>query len=138
MPEISQPESTASISSQIQKAESKLEDSLEEEEEPPRSKAEGLERWKFEMTQKFLRGEDPDFEYEVVDQSTEWDDEVEARDEEERWFDEESPEWLNSSDDDGVGNDRDGDGRSDRGMEGEKGEKKERIGTGGETGIQDF
>lgn len=90
------------------------------------------------MTQKFLRGEDPDFEYSVVDESREWDDEVEARDEEERWFDEESPEWLNSSDDDGVDDDRDGDGGRNGAMEGKKGERKERIGTGGETGIQDF
>jgi len=95
---------------------------LEEEEDVPKTKEEGLERWKWEMTMRFLKGEDPDFEYEPVDGSTEWDDEVEARDDEEKWFDEEEPEWMSSSGDD-----------NDAGSV-----RKERIGTGGETGIQDF
>lgn len=64
----------------------------EDEDEVPSTKEEGLERWKFEMTVRFLRGEDPDFEYGAVDESEEFDD-VEREEEEERWFDEEAPEW---------------------------------------------
>lgn len=44
------------------------------------------------MTVRFLKGEDPDFEYRGVDESEEFDD-VEMREEEDRWFDEEVPEW---------------------------------------------
>jgi hypothetical protein len=73
------------------------------------SKEEGLERWKFEMTIRFLRGGDDEFEYSGVDESEEFD-ELERRESEERWFDDEEPEW-------------DGDGNE---------------GSGGETGVQDF
>jgi hypothetical protein len=80
-----------------------------EDGEEVKSREEGMERWKFEMTVRFLRGGDEEFDYRDVDESEEFD-EVERRESEERWFDEEEPEW---------------DG-------GEKG------GTGGETGLQDF
>ena len=83
---------------------------LEDPDEVPKTKEEGLERWKFEMTLKFLRGEDPDFDYKAVDESEEWD-EIERKEEEERWFDDEEPEWA--------------EGRSIAAV-------------GGETGIQDF
>lgn len=76
------------------------------------SREEGIERWKFEMTLRFLRGGDEDFDYRDVDESEEYD-EVEKREKEERWFDEETPEW-----------------------DGEGGE--ENVGTSGETGVQDF
>jgi hypothetical protein len=82
----------------------------EDPDEVPRSKEEGFERWKFEMTLKFLSGEDPDFDYKTVDESGEWD-EIEGKEEEERWFDDEEPEWV---EEEGV----------------------ETV--GGETGIQDF
>jgi hypothetical protein len=57
-----------------------------------KSKEEGFERWKFEMTVRFLRGADEEFEYGDVDESEEYD-ELERRESEERWFDEEEPEW---------------------------------------------
>jgi Coiled-coil domain containing protein (DUF2052) len=82
----------------------------EDPDEVPKSKEEGFERWKFEMTLKFLRGEDPDFDYKMVDESVEWD-EIEIKEEEERWFDDEEPGWV---EEEGV----------------------ETV--GGETGIQDF
>jgi hypothetical protein len=82
----------------------------EEEDEVPQTKEEGEERWKFEMTLRFLRGEDEEFEYEAVDESEEWD-AVERRESEERWFEDEEPEWL--GDEDGKG-------------------------TSGDTGVQDF
>ena len=81
-----------------------------EDGEEVKSREEGQERWKFEMTVRFLRGGDEDFDYRVVDESEEFD-EVEKREKQERWFDEEEPEW-------------DGEGEPE--------------GTGGETGVQDF
>jgi len=83
----------------------------EEEDEVPRSKEEGFERWKFEMTLRFLSGEDQDFDYKTVDENDEWD-AVERRESEERWFDEEEPEWI--------------------------ADEAEGVLHGGETGIQDF
>jgi len=69
----------------------------EESDEVPKTKEEGFERWKAEMTMKFLRGEDQDFEYEVVDESEEWD-VLERRESEERWFEQEEPEWIGEGD----------------------------------------
>ncbi len=81
----------------------------EEEDEVPRTREEGYERWKFGMTLRFLRGEDEDFEYGDVDGSEE--DEVERREREEEWFEEESPGWVS-------------------------GDEKKAM--SGETGVQDF
>ncbi|KUJ09244.1 uncharacterized protein LY89DRAFT_281505 [Mollisia scopiformis] len=83
----------------------------EEEDEVPKNKEEGLERWKFVMTLKFLSGEDQDFDYTTVDENDEWD-AVERRESEERWFDDEEPEWV--------------------------ADESEGPLHGGETGIQDF
>lgn len=82
----------------------------EEEDEVPKSKEEGFDRWKFEMTLKFLSGEDKDFDYKAVDESDDWD-AVERREDEEKWFDEEEPEWVVDENE---------------------------VTHGGETGIQDF
>lgn len=76
-----------------------------------KDREEGFERWKFEMTVRFLRGGDEEFDYRDVDENEEFD-ELERRENEERWFDEEEPEWV----------------------EGEEGGG----GTSGETGVQDF
>jgi hypothetical protein len=84
----------------------------EDPDEVPRSKEEGFERWRFEMTLRFLKGEDPDFDYMEVDESDEWDI-IESKEEEERWFEDEEPEWVEEVD-----------------------PSVETI--GGETGIQDF
>lgn len=83
----------------------------EEEDEVPRSKEEGFERWKFEMTLRFLAGEDQDFDYKTVDESDEWD-VVERMEREEKWFDDEEPEWI--------------------------ADENEGVLHGGETGIQDY
>ncbi|KAI9844170.1 MAG: hypothetical protein M1837_005770 [Sclerophora amabilis] len=83
--------------------------------EVPRSKEEGEARWRQEMTLRFLKGEDDDFDYGAVDESEEWDDRAqEEREEEEKYFAEEEPTWVL-----GEGN----------GSEGE---------VQGETGVQDF
>ncbi|RDL41571.1 uncharacterized protein BP5553_01550 [Venustampulla echinocandica] len=65
----------------------------EEEVDSPRTKEEGFERWKFEMTIRFLKGEDPDFDYRAIDETEEWD-VIERKEEEERWFEDEEPSWV--------------------------------------------
>lgn len=65
----------------------------EDPDEVPRSKEEGFERWRDVMEMRFLKGEDEEFDYGKVDGSEELD-EVERREEEERWFDEETPGWA--------------------------------------------
>ena len=65
----------------------------EDEDEVPQSKEEGLDRWKEAMTLRFLQGKDEDFEYAEVDGSEEWD-VVERRDAEEKWFEDEEPQWA--------------------------------------------
>jgi len=83
----------------------------EDPDEVPKSREDGFERWKFEMTLKFLKGEDQDFDYKEVDENDEWD-VIESKEEEERWFEDEEPEWV--------------------------GEEEGAHTAGGETGIQDF
>ncbi|KAK7539134.1 coiled-coil domain-containing protein-domain-containing protein [Phyllosticta citricarpa] len=61
------------------------------------TKEEGLARWRDDMTQRFLRGEDRDFRYEEVDESDEWDDVAEEeRTAQDRYFDDEDPAWVHS------------------------------------------
>ncbi|KAK4443719.1 coiled-coil domain-containing protein-domain-containing protein [Podospora aff. communis PSN243] len=86
---------------------------------PPKTKSQGREQWEAFLRERFVRGEDEDFEYVRVDMEEEYD-VLERTEREEAWFDEETPEW--------VGED---------GEEGGKGERPERILTG-ETGVQDF
>ena len=83
----------------------------EDEDEVPKNKEEGMERWREAMTLRFLKGRDTDFSYKEVDENDEWD-VIEREDAEEHWFDEEEPEWADDSPDD----------------------KEKR----GETGVQDF
>lgn len=72
-------------------------------------KEEGLRRWRDVMERRFLRGEDADFDYAVVDSGEGYDDlDEEARQQQEAWFDAEESEY-------------DGDGSPK-----------------GETGVQDF
>lgn len=83
----------------------------EDPEEVPSNKEEGMERWVAEMTIRFLNGRDDEFSYEEVDENDSWDT-IEDQEAEEKWFEEEEPQWVEDSD----------------GKEG----------TGGDTGIQDF
>jgi len=84
----------------------------EDPDEVPKSKADGFDRWVFEMTIRFLKGDDPDINYKEIDENDELDI-IELREEEERYFEDEEPEWV-----------------------GEDAQEGETI--GGETGIQDF
>lgn len=67
----------------------------EEKDEVPANKDEGMQRWRKEMELRFLKGQDADFDYTSVDESEEYDDRgAEEREEEEKWFAEEEPEWM--------------------------------------------
>ncbi|OAP61095.1 hypothetical protein AYL99_03296 [Fonsecaea erecta] len=91
----------------------------EDRDEVPANKEEGLARWKWEMQVRFLRGGDDDFDYDAVDNNPEYDDRIlEERDAEDRYFDEQEPEFV-------------------KGEEGlPRSQSHEEL--EGETGIQDF
>ncbi|KAH8423453.1 uncharacterized protein LDX57_001214 [Aspergillus melleus] len=84
----------------------------EERDEIPPSKEEGEKLWRWEMTLRFIRGEDEDFEYPNVDDNDEYDD---WNEEQERYFEDEEPEWV---------------------VDQANGDVKSQL--QGETGIQDF
>ncbi|KAK1147311.1 hypothetical protein N8T08_001388 [Aspergillus melleus] len=84
----------------------------EERDEIPPSKEEGEKLWRWEMTLRFIRGEDLDFEYPNVDDNDEYDD---WNEEQERYFEDEEPEWV---------------------VDHANGDIKSQL--QGETGIQDF
>ncbi|KAJ5562672.1 hypothetical protein N7535_002882 [Penicillium sp. DV-2018c] len=83
----------------------------EDRDDIPPNKEEGERMWKWEMGLRFMRGNDPDFDYKTVDENEEYDDESDKLD---RYFEEEGPEWVVE----------DGDGGE--------------LNLQGETGIQDF
>ncbi|KAH7064325.1 coiled-coil domain-containing protein-domain-containing protein [Paraphoma chrysanthemicola] len=85
----------------------------EDKDDIPMTKEEGRAWWEDEMTQRFLRGADDDFEYNKVDENAKYDPPEQERDLQEAWF--ESMESDFDSD----------------------GEGKEKVLTG-ETGIQDY
>jgi hypothetical protein len=60
--------------------------------EAPSSKEEAYEIWRKQMEWRFLKGGDVDFEYSAVDDNEEYDDRtLEQREEEEHYFDAETP-----------------------------------------------
>jgi len=85
----------------------------EDKDDIPMTKEEGKAWWVDEMTQRFLRGGDDDFEYKKVDENVKYDHPEQERELQEAWF--ESMESDFDSD----------------------GEGKEKVLTG-ETGIQDY
>ena len=94
----------------------------EDPHEAPQSKEDGAERWRKEMTLRFLKGLDDDFEYDSVDDNEDWDDRVqEEREEQEKFFDEEEPRWVLHDDD-----------------EAESHHPPRAVAVTGETGVQDF
>lgn len=69
----------------------------EDSDDEVKTKEEGLARWRDDMGQRFLRGEDRDFRYEEVDESEEWDDvQEEEREAQDKYFDDEDPSWIHS------------------------------------------
>ncbi|KAI5309358.1 hypothetical protein KEM55_003420, partial [Ascosphaera atra] len=89
---------------------------MEDLDEVPESKEEGTSRWRWEMEMRFLRGADDDFDYESVDKDENLD-EYNWNDREEKYYDEEEPEWDVETDEHG---------------------NQRRVELKGETGIQDF
>lgn len=84
-----------------------------DKDEVPMSREEGRAWWQDEMTQRFLRGDDDDFDYDKIDASHAYDDPEEERDIQDAYFDSMESDF-----------DTDGEG-------------KEKVLTG-ETGIQDY
>ncbi|KAJ5689476.1 hypothetical protein N7462_003868 [Penicillium macrosclerotiorum] len=85
----------------------------EDRDDIPASKEEGEKAWQWEMGLRFMRGDDADFDYTNVDENEDYDDWTEQQ---EKYFEEEDPEWV---------------------VDGVRGEvARERL--QGETGIQDF
>lgn len=120
---------------------------VEDPRDVPESKEEGRLRWRREMTERFLRGDDDDFDYLGVDENETWDDRVlEEREAEERWFTEEEPRWILDDDeetpDDSGGGGGGGCGEEEEGEEERRGShtdgRPRRRKAQGETGIQDF
>ncbi len=67
----------------------------EDRDEVPANKDEGMARWRWEMEARFLRGGDEDFDYEAVDENPEYDDSlIEERDAQDKYFDEQEPEFV--------------------------------------------
>ncbi|GAD97618.1 conserved hypothetical protein [Paecilomyces variotii No. 5] len=85
----------------------------EDRDDVPEDKEEGEKRWRWEMEMRFLKGADYDFDYKTVDENDEYDD---WGVEQERYFEEEEPEWIVD--------------------EANGGDPKSKL--QGETGIQDF
>ncbi|KAH6855322.1 hypothetical protein B0I37DRAFT_442181 [Chaetomium sp. MPI-CAGE-AT-0009] len=99
---------------------------------PPKTRAEGRAQWESFLRDRFVRGEDADFDYAMVDGDDEYDVlEREAR--EEAWFEAEEAGWVDSdpswADSGGSGEEERGEGGRERG--------RERV-LEGETGVQDF
>lgn len=70
-----------------------------EKDEIPKDKEEGLQRWRKQIEQTFLQGNDVDFDYSQVDGSEEYDDrKTEEREAQEGWFEDEEPEWAMDDD----------------------------------------
>lgn len=72
----------------------------EDEDEVPKSKEEGEERWREATACRFVQGKDEDFDYGPIDQDDSFDVE-ERREAEEKWFEEEEPEWANGAKENG-------------------------------------
>ncbi|KAJ5573985.1 uncharacterized protein N7459_008412 [Penicillium hispanicum] len=85
----------------------------EDRDDIPASKEEGEKLWQWEMRLRFMRGDDPDFDYTIVDENDDYDDWTEQQ---EKYFEDEEPEWMV---DDVRGDDT-------------------RTQLQGETGVQDF
>lgn len=77
------------------------------------NKEHGLELWKTFLEDRFVKGDDQDFEYEKVDEDENLDS-LERDEEEDIWFEAEEPSWV------------------------EEDESHKGVGKRGETGIQDF
>ncbi|KAI9163636.1 hypothetical protein HJFPF1_05258 [Paramyrothecium foliicola] len=81
--------------------------------QPIDNKDRGIELWHAFLTERFIQGQDDDFDYAAVDSNEDYDT-MTRKDAEDAWFDEEEPSWVD-----------------------DEGEAKERP-KQGETGVQDY
>lgn len=93
---------------------------VDEIDEDPVNKEEGLRMWREEMEIRFLAGFDEDFEYGDVDAGQQDNGSEEEREEEEKWFNDEEESWLEEEE------------------RGEENEINLKPVLRGETGVQDF
>lgn len=63
----------------------------EDRDDIPASKEDGEKLWQWEMRLRFMRGDDPDFDYKSVDENDYYDD---LSEQQEMYFDAEEPEWI--------------------------------------------
>lgn len=96
---------------------------------PPKTREEGRAQWEEFLRDRFIRGEDGDFEYARVDEDDEFD-VLEREEREEAWFEEEDPGWA-------TGDEGEGEGGGGGSEDGEGGKRTEKV-LHGETGVQDF
>lgn len=67
----------------------------QDEEDRPKNKEEGVKKWKEMMEQRFLRGQDADFDYSAVDTNEEYNDwEEDTRRHQDAYFDGEEAEYV--------------------------------------------
>ncbi|ROW10409.1 hypothetical protein VMCG_01742 [Cytospora schulzeri] len=102
----------------------------------PETKEEGREAWEEFLRERFVMGADEEFDYGKVDGNEELD-EMEHRDREEEWFDEEDPEWADDSEGDGDEDEEDVMSDHREGGAERRKSRKEKILTG-QTGVQDY
>ncbi|KFA47512.1 hypothetical protein S40293_02168 [Stachybotrys chartarum IBT 40293] len=60
--------------------------------QPAADRAQGQQLWRVFLSERFILGDDEDFDYTTVDGNEEYD-MMERQDEEEKWYDEEEPGW---------------------------------------------
>ncbi|KXX78847.1 Coiled-coil domain-containing protein 97 [Madurella mycetomatis] len=96
---------------------------------PPKTKDEGRRQWEDFLRDRFVRGEDEDFDYAAVDGDDEYD-VLERGDREDVWFEEEDPGWASDTESGSDGEEVSGGG-------GRRRVRAEKL-LQGETGVQDF
>ncbi|KAJ4502793.1 hypothetical protein HRR83_009493 [Exophiala dermatitidis] len=106
----------------------------EDSDDVPANKEEGFARWQWEMEARFVRGDDDDFDYSAVDVNPEYDDvKTEEREAEERYFDQQEPEFVVETEEEEAEEKESGLGDGDDRQKRRKSHELQ-----GETGIQDF
>lgn len=74
----------------------------QDEEDRPKTKEEGLSKWREYVEMRFLRGEDQDFDYKLVDEDERYDDlDWDRREREESYFGQEEAEFVGEGEKEG-------------------------------------
>ncbi|CAM1501581.1 Fc.00g035650.m01.CDS01 [Cosmosporella sp. VM-42] len=78
---------------QVAKGSNKMETGLENWERPATDKEQGLQLWHAYIEDRFVSGQDEDFDYTPVDKNEDFDT-LARSDAEEAWFEDEEPKWV--------------------------------------------